>query len=217
MHSAHAIVEGTQVFQNIPGLLLISYLIGRYGAIVIFIVSFIEVIPPVSFVSPGIFVLVIAGTLAPTVETFFLFVAAATAGVVLGNMLLFRLGYIYGRSIAHFFHLNDERLHTIERFMQRFGRFDVFCGQFVGLVRPGIAFIAGTTRMSVNVYYPWMATSSILWAVFYLSVGAALHRHVGAGLKMLSNVGLILYIGAGLIILIQLVLLHRRRKKSASA
>ena len=215
MHSAHAIVEGTQFFQHIPGLVFVAQMIARYGAIVIFGVSFIEVIPPVSFVSPGIFVLVIAGTLAPTPGIFFLFIAAATAGVVLGNMVLFRIGHTYGRGIAHFFHLTDARLQRVEQFMQRFGRFDVFCGQFVGIVRPGIAFIAGTTRMSVNVYYPWMVVSSVMWATFYLSVGALLHAQVGVGLKALNHFGLFLYIGGGLIILTQVILIHRRRKKTS--
>ncbi|MBI5793914.1 DedA family protein [Candidatus Uhrbacteria bacterium] len=212
MHSAHAIVEGTQFFQHIPALVFVAHMITRYGAIVIFIISFIEVIPPVSFVSPGIFVLVIAGTLAPTPEIFLLFVAAASAGVVLGNMVLFRIGHTYGRGIAHFFHLTDARLDRVELFMKRFGRFDVFLGQFVGIVRPGIAFIAGTTRMSVNVYYPWMVASSIVWAIFYLSVGAVLHTQIGLGLTFLRQFGVLLYALIGAAILVQIFLMHRRRK-----
>ena len=194
-------------------MLLLTGLIMRYGAIIVFVFSFTEVIPPFSFVSPGIFVLIIAGTLAPTPGIFLLFVAAAVAGVTLGNMLLYRLGHFYGRGIAHYFHLTDERLLAVETFMKRFGRFDVFCGQFIGLIRPGIAFVAGTARMNANVYYSWMIASSILWALFYVSLGAFLHARLG--LKVVAHIGALLFVIGCSAVLIQLVIMHRNRRNAA--
>ena len=191
-------------------MLFLVGLILRYGAIIIFLFSFTEVIPPFSFVSPGILVLILAGTIAPTRGTLVLFIAAAVAGVTLGNMLLFRLGHFYGRDVAHFFHLTDARIHAIERFMKRFGRYDVFCGQFVGIVRPGIAFVAGMAKMNENVYYSWMLASSILWATFYVLLGSLLHAQLG--LKVVTDVGVALFVIGCLAVLIQMLILRHKRR-----
>lgn len=180
--------------QRVGDLHTLALLVHRYGALVIFITCFLEVIPPISFVSPGILLLVIAGSMAQTSLSLFLFLGAATCGLMLGNMLLFRLGYYFGHDIARHMHLTEERLHVLESFMRRFGRINIFIGQFVGLIRPGVAFVAGTARMPVLWYYPWMVVSSMLWAAVYLFAGFLLRTDVAWLLPALVGVGVLVYL-----------------------
>ncbi len=172
----------------------LSFLIHRYGALIIFFVCMIEVIPPISFVSPGILLLLMAGSRAGSSGTLLLFIAAASSGIILGNMLLFRLGYYFGRDLAHRVHLSQERLHLVEAMMRRFGPLNVFFGQFIGIVRPAVAFVAGAARMPVARYYPWMVASGILWGTAYIGAGFLLGRNVGWISSVLIGVGILVYI-----------------------
>lgn len=156
----------------------LEFYVRRFGALAVFPFSFLESVPPVSFVSPGIVLLTIAGSLVPDPATGILFFLAAVMGVVAGNMLMYVLGHRYGRSIAHRFHLTEERLHVADRFMKRFGRLSVFFAQFVGFARPTVSFIAGTTRMPRRLYYPAMIVSATIWAGAYIALGFLVREHI---------------------------------------
>lgn len=169
-------------------------LVRRYGALIVFPVCFIEVIPPLSFVSPGIFLLMIAGSLQLPGGSLLSIMIAAFFGLALGNMLLFKLGYFYGHTLAHFLHLTESRLRRIEHFMLRFGRINVFLGQFVGLIRPGVAFAAGTARMPWSRYYPSMLLSALAWSAFYVGIGYLLGRHAPQSTPFLAIAGMTLYL-----------------------
>lgn len=184
-------------------------LVQSNGAIVVFVSSFIEVIPPISFISPGIFILMIAGSLTTSPLSALLVVLAAVSGVALGNMLLYRLGFFYGRKLAQFLHLSDDRLRRIEAFMARFGRINVFLGQFVGIVRPGVAFVAGTARMSPHQYYLWMVGSCLVWAMFYISLGFFLGAHAPWAVPALGIAGLALYVAGIIAVILEMILARK--------
>ncbi len=173
---------------------VLSHLIRRYGALVIFLICFLEVIPPISFISPGVLLLVIAGAMAPTPGIMLFFIIAAACGMMLGNAVIFRLGYFFGRGLAHHFHLTEDRLKAVDATMRRFGAANVFIGQFIGLVRPAIAFVAGATRMPVLRYYLWMIASSIAWGASYVCLGYFLRGNVPWLLSSLAGVGILLYL-----------------------
>lgn len=168
-------------------------LVRRYGALIIFLFTFVEVIPPASFVSPGILLLIVAGSLVSTPGILLLFIAASTCGVVLGNALLFTLGRRYGHAIAHRFHLTGSRVQRVEKAMLRFGRFNIFVGQFIGIIRPGVAFVAGAAQMPPARYYPWMVASSIVWSSCYVSAGFLLHVNRGVLFYAIVGLGTIIY------------------------
>jgi undecaprenyl-diphosphatase len=161
----------------------------RFGALAIFPFSFMESVPPISFFSPGIILLTIAGSLARDPLTGILFFITAVGGSVAGNMLMYVLGHRYGRSIAHRFHLTEERLHAADKFMKKFGRLSVFLAQFFGAARPTVSFIAGTTRMPRRQYYPAMIVSAAVWAGFYLIFGFAVRDHIVWAASAIFSVG----------------------------
>ncbi len=150
----------------------------HYGAIAVFFFAFLENVPPFGMLSPGVVLLVIAGSLVASPLAGALFFIAAAAGVSCGNVLMYQLGERYGRDIAHRFHLTEDRLKRVDRFMARFGRLSVVFGQFVGFLRPAIAFVAGTAKMPHTTYLPAMLLSAVAWAAFYLILGFVLRTNV---------------------------------------
>lgn len=186
------------------------WIVGKYGPLVVFPFCLIETVPPLSFVSPGVFLLIIAGSTYSSWTSLFLTLVAATAGLSLGNALLFHLGRSYGHSLGHFLHLTDERLKRIESFMRRFGRINVFLGQFVGIIRPGVAFVAGAAQMPPGRYYSWMIFSSVVWSACYIGLGYVFGRHAPDAMPALALGGVVLY-ATGIIALIVEMHLNRRR------
>lgn len=186
----------------------------RYGAIAVFLFSFMETVPPISVISPGVFALVIAGTLAADWSSGLLFWAAAVSAVTLGNVLLYVLGERYGRNIAHRLHLTEERLAKVDGLMRRFGRIAVIIGQFVGPARPVMAFVAGTLNMPRKKYYTSMIPAACAWAGYNMLLGYVAKSQL---LLVLSVVGVTGYIVPAVAALFFGAerLHHRRTRKSS--
>lgn len=195
----------------------LSQYVARYGSIAVFGFALAEVVPPLSFVSPGVFALAIAGALMKTPTTAVLFFAAAFAGSVLGNMVLFLLGERYGRSVAHKLHLTEQRLAVAERFMKRYGIISVFCGQFVSMVRPAIGFVAGTLHMPRSVFYTSMLLSSAAWSAMYLAFGFVLRGNVGWAISLIGSVGALLVLGAFVVTLVASMRKAVKKRRSRAA
>ncbi len=168
----------------------------HYGAFALFVFAVMEVIPPLSFVSPGIFVVISAGALIASTRMGILFFVAAAGGLMTGNTILFFLGRWYGRDIAHAFYLTEKRLKTVDTFMARFGRTSVFLGQFVNAVRPFVAFVAGTSHLRRDVFFIAMMIGCLLWTGLLLGVGFFLRDHLTIVLSLLGTASTLLLIGA---------------------
>ncbi len=181
---------GPHIFEHEHLLLLVR----RYGAIVVFLFALLESTPPFSFFAPGIVVLLIAGSLAPTPFMLLIFMLAAAIGVWLPGTVFYLLGVGYGRSIAHRFHLREKHLDAADRYFAKFGAASVIVGQFVGMVRPAIGFVAGTARMRRRLYFPCLFVSGLVWSVFYLLVGFVLQGSVRWLAAVVSIGGLLISI-----------------------
>ncbi len=167
----------------------------RYGGYFIFAFALTEVIPPLSFFSPGVFTMITAGTLVSDISTGLVFFIAAVAGLTLGNTVLFLIGRRYGRDVAHYFYLTEKRLHTVDMFMSRFGRVSIFLGQFVGAVRPFAALIAGTTNMRRGLFFVAMFLGCAVWAGCLLAIGYFLRGHLHIILSLIGTATVIFVAG----------------------
>ncbi|MDO8649646.1 MAG: undecaprenyl-diphosphate phosphatase [Candidatus Peregrinibacteria bacterium] len=181
----------------------------QYGAIVVFLFALIESVPPLSFFSPGVLALIVAGALIGDVEMAAFFFCAAIAGSATGNTFFYMIGQLYGRRIAHRFYLSEHRLRAVDAFMRRFGSLSVFLGQFVGGVRPFSAFVAGTVAMPKHTYFLFMLGGTIVWASLLLGLGFLLRDQMEWVLSIVGTGGLLLFLLCIGIIWI----LERRMKK----
>ncbi len=168
----------------------------HYGAFALFVFAVMEVIPPLSFVSPGIFVMISAGALVADARMGVLFYVSAAGGLMVGNTILFFIGRWYGREIAHAFYLTEKRLRTVDTFMARFGRTSVFLGQFVNAMRPFVAFAAGTSHLRRDVFFAAMGLGCLLWAGLLLGIGFFLRDHLKIVLSFLGTASTVLLVGS---------------------
>jgi membrane protein DedA with SNARE-associated domain len=168
-------------------------LVGQLGEAILFLFAFIEVVPPLSFFSPGGLAIIAGGAFIKDIPTAFSYFMAAWLGLIVGNTLFFWLGRHFGRSVAHRFYLTEDRLKTVDEFMQRFGRISVLFGQFIGGVRPFVSFIAGTTPTNPWAFFLWMTTGCAGWAATSLTLGYFLREHITIVLSSLTIVGILLF------------------------
>jgi undecaprenyl-diphosphatase len=174
----------------------VQNLILHAGAVGVFVFSFIEVTPPISFFSPGVVALVVAGSLASHIVIALLFVIAGIAGVTLSNLILYSLGRRFGRNFAHRLGLTEHRLHRLDTFIARYGFFSIVVGQFVGAVRPFISFVAGTGRMPRRRYYPAMLLGAALFPSSFVLAGFFLREWATIIASSVGIVGGIIFCGA---------------------
>ncbi|MDB4977851.1 MAG: alkaline phosphatase, DedA family [Candidatus Peribacteria bacterium] len=166
----------------------------QYGNILVFLFAIAEVVPPISFLSPGGLAIITAGALIASVPMAIGFFLSAWAGFFLGNTFFFILGRHYGRTIARHLFLTEKRLQAVDEFMTRYGRVSVFLGQFVGAVRPFIAFIAGTTHRPAPEFFGWMIAGTAAWAGLLISIGFFLRAHLKIVLSTLGSIGILLFL-----------------------
>jgi len=168
----------------------VHFWVRRYGAIGVFLFALLEALPPLSFFSPGVIGLVIAGALMGGAATALLFFVAAVGGVALGNMVFFLLGERYGRRFAQRLHIRQAHLANADHFMERFGTLSVFCGQFIGAVRPLVAFVAGTVHMPRRMFYPWMLSGGAVFSAGLLGFGYLFRAQLPWVLSVVGGGGL---------------------------
>jgi undecaprenyl-diphosphatase len=186
----------------------------QFGPIFLFLLAMAESTPPISVISPGVVAVLVAGSLAPNMNTLAIFFVATASGMFLASIVFYEIGHAYGRTIAHRFHLTEQRLHAAERLMRRIGPAGIVIGQFIGLLRPAIAFVAGTLAMPRWVFVPSAAAGACVWSGTYLIAGFL----VGSQIDTVASV---IGIGGMAITVVLLVVVAvwgwvvRRRKRRA--
>lgn len=171
----------------------LHHLLRNFGPFVLFLVAVAEATPPFSFVSPGIVVIILAGSLAPDLPTAVSFGVACTAGMLIANVLLYWVGRAYGHSIAHKFHLKERHLHAAQKLMNRIGAPAIIVGQFFGLIRPAVSFVAGTLILRRRVFLPSACVGAAIWAGTYIAMGYVLRQHVHVILPVIGFGGAALF------------------------
>jgi membrane protein DedA with SNARE-associated domain len=107
---------------------------------------------------------------------FWLTVAVATIGSLVGTMVDFGIGYYLGRPAVlrygRIVRFSEKRLETTEKWFARHGNSVVLLARFVPLLRTLIAFPAGIVRMDVKRFLVYSAVGILVWdvALVYLGV-----------------------------------------------
>lgn len=104
---------------------------------------------------------------------------AATAGSVLGALVLYVLGARLGpvrsaRLLSRLPLMEESDVHRAEDWFIRHGRSAVFFGRLVPGVRSLISLPAGTTRMPMATFLLFTAAGSAVWNTVLIGAGAAL-------------------------------------------
>ena len=105
----------------------------------------------------------------------FVLIAIVWTCAVLGDVTSYTIGRRLGRAwlLRHGERLKitEDRLHQVERFMEKRGGLTILIGRFIGLVRALAPFIAGTSRMPMRVFLPYDVIGAGAWATTFCVLG----------------------------------------------
>ncbi|HEY8394218.1 MAG TPA: DedA family protein [Thermaerobacter sp.] len=109
-------------------------------------------------------------------------VAAATAGSVLGALILYGVGRALGRERVYGFvrrygrylSVSEEQVRQAEEWFARYGSWTVFFGRMVPIIRSLISIPAGLTAMEPVVFVTYTVLGTTLWNIALVGAGAAL-------------------------------------------
>jgi membrane protein DedA with SNARE-associated domain len=107
-----------------------------------------------------------------------LILLAATAGAILGSTALYALVRRSGRPVlaryGRFLHLNEQRIGTVEGWLQRYGPLAIVAGRLIPGLRTPTTVMAGLFEVPYWIFAPSTALAALLWALLYFFAGAFL-------------------------------------------
>lgn len=158
----------------------ITQVMEEYGYLGIFLVMVVEnLFPPI----PSEIVLPFGGFVATMSElTVPLVVAVATLGSIAGAVILYAVGMVLNKPRVHSIVDRWGRWLRIKRqdvdkafdWFDRYGKWTVFFGRMVPLVRSLISIPAGMARMNFALFLLYTALGSVIWNSLLVGIGAAL-------------------------------------------
>ncbi|KAB1911345.1 DedA family protein [Micromonospora sp. AMSO31t] len=155
----------------------VATVIDSFGAVgVALLVALESIVPPI----PSEVVLAMAGYLAAEGRfNVVLIVLAATAGSLLGALVLYWLGAALGeerlkRWLDHIPLVDREDLEKADRWFERHGRWAVLFGRVVPVVRSLVSVPAGANRMPLGEFIVLTTLGSGVWNALIVGAGFAL-------------------------------------------
>jgi membrane protein DedA with SNARE-associated domain len=193
----------------------LSRSLGQWTYLVVGVFAFLETAAFVGLAIPGETAVLAGGMVAhqgdvELVPLILVVWLAATAGDVASFTIGRRLGRPFLASRGARLGLDAPRLARIDRFYVRHGEVAVIAGRFVGVARAVMPFLAGTSRMRARRFIACSVSGALAWAALLTSAGYAFAGSAGAADDAVTRVAL----GGALVVAV--VMLHRRRARSAN-
>lgn len=179
------------------------------GAVAVFFFALIEVVPPFSFVSPGIIALVIAGSLAPDLPSIGIFALSAACASFVGNTALYVAGRVAGAPLTRALRIKDDTRANAENIIRRAGLWAVVVGQFIGPLRPTVSFVAAILGMHPAKFFTAALIGAVLWGSAGVGVGYIFKNNAALAAFVVAATGTIIMIIVGVLAVIQLRRRHR--------
>jgi undecaprenyl-diphosphatase len=196
-------------------------MLGKWTYLAVGLLAFLETGAFLGFIAPGETAVIVGGLVAGQGEISLLaLIAIVWVCCVLGDLTSFEIGRRLGRGwlLKHGARLQitEERLETVESFLDKRGAVFIVFGRFLGLVRPLIPFTAGASRMPVRKFLPYDILAAGLWSILFCTLGFLFWRSIDQLTTYVSRglfaFGTLVVIIGGLVALI-----HLRRSREARA
>jgi membrane protein DedA with SNARE-associated domain len=191
----------------------------KWGAIVVFAAMFVDCLPFVAFVAPGVIMLVLTGFFAagqPTLSWGLLF-AAACAGVIASDTLMFYIGRSGYHRIPAVRRLVDKQERLRQAILNQRAIFLIFY-QFPPYSRMFAPLVMGAARFSWIRWTALVSTSTVLFVASFFGIGlvAALGGRAASGATASANTISVIFAFAFFAWLSALIyrLMQRRRDQS---
>lgn len=195
----------------------VTEIMEQYGYWGIFLVMVVEnLFPPI----PSEVVLPFGGFIATrSAMTVPMVIAVATLGSLVGALILYGIGTILTRArvtflverYGKFFRITVKDIDKAFDWFERYGKWTVFFGRMVPLIRSLISVPAGMSRMNMPLFFIYTTVGSLIWNTLLVCIGAALGNSwtkITAFINVYSNM---IYVVIALAVIGTLVWLFRRK------
>jgi undecaprenyl-diphosphatase len=150
--------------------------LGEWAYLLVAFMALAETAAFLGFVAPGEFTIIFGGVLAGEgTLSIQVLIGVAWVACVAGDGIGFLLGRRLGRNFAlrhgPKLRITEERFRKVEDFFRRHGGKAVFIGRWLGLVRPLMPFLAGTSGMSYRRFLPYDVLGAGLWSATWCLLG----------------------------------------------
>jgi membrane protein DedA with SNARE-associated domain len=149
-------------------------------------------------------------------------IAAATAGSVVGAIVLYGIGRLLSverleRIVDRWggwLRVKPEDIAKANRTFQRYGVWAVFLGRMIPLVRSLISIPAGMSKMNIGLFVWLSVLGTLIWNTLLISIGAALGQSWEKVSEVIGMYAEVVYVIIAIIILVAAVRFWKRRRAS---
>lgn len=157
--------------------------LGKWTYLAVGLLAFLETGAFLGFIAPGETAVIVGGLVAGQGEISLLaLIAIVWVACILGDFTSYEIGRRKGRQwllkYGARLQITEERLQTVESFMDKRGAVFIVFGRFLGLVRPLIPFTAGASRMSLRKFLPYDVLAAGLWSITFCTLGFLFWRSI---------------------------------------
>jgi undecaprenyl-diphosphatase len=184
--------------------------------------AFLETAAFLGFVAPGETMVLFGGVLAGegTIELVPL-IAVVWISAMLGDLGAYLIGRRYGRDFLLRYgarvRIGEPQVQVVETFFERHGDLTVFFGRWIGVVRPLVPFLAGSTRLSFARFAAVDVVATFLWSAVLCVVGSVFWQNFDQVVGIVSRT--LFIFGAIVVVVVFLsiaVATRRSRRRSAA-
>lgn len=144
------------------------------GLVLAFLFAFIEALPIVGTLVPGIALMSLVGYwIGSNIISFYQTVLVCFIGALIGDYISYWVGLKYSSYIMNinYFKKRASLIEKSEFFLNKYGAFAIIIGRFIGPVRSSVPIIAGLFKMNVTMFFLGAIPSALLWTLVYISPG----------------------------------------------
>ncbi|MFP3388222.1 DedA family protein [Brevibacillus sp. SIMBA_040] len=150
-------------------------------------------------------------------------VLSATAGAVIGAILLYGIGYYVDinkiekivERWGHFLRIKKADIHKANRWFEKYGYWTILICRMIPLVRSLISIPAGMTKMNIWLFLLFSTIGTFIWNIALVWLGAILGHSWEDILYYMDVYSTIVYAGIGLGVAIFLTVFLAKRKASS--
>lgn len=195
----------------VPYVLTLKH-VGLAFSLIIMVVAFIECFPLLGYVIPGTIVFYGAAAFAMRENLIPSYVIFMAIGGFIADMVSYFLGKKGNAVMMKRIEKRKEVFEKVRAFFSKYGAIGMIVGKNIGFIRPMIAFIAGTSEMSLKKFMISSWIACCIWPFQYLLFALYFRKHAGLINIIVHRFGLLILLLAIAYLLIR-KLIHLSRKK----
>lgn len=184
---------------------------GLVFSLVVLVIAFVECIPIIGYILPGTIIFYGASAFAMRENLIPSYVIFMAIGGFSADMVSYFLGKRGNVMMMKHVKKRKEAFEKVHVFFSKYGAIGMIIGKNIGLIRPMIAFIAGTSEMSLKKFMISAWIACCIWPFQYLIFVVYLRRHAKFINAIIHRFGVMIVLIIILYVLVRKLIVLRQK------